>query len=174
VAPYRVDARRCISYLTIEQKGPIPREMRSLIGGHLFGCDICQSVCPWNSKDSPPAIPEFQPRPELVQLDAAALLRCTQEDFSRIFKDSSVKRTRRKGLARNAAVVLGNSGDRTWIGELAAALRGHEYELVRGHAAWALGALGGQSARSFLELSVSDESAYVREEIRAALEVTRA
>jgi epoxyqueuosine reductase len=92
-----------------------------------------------------------------------------------MFKDSAVKRTRRKGLARNAAVVLGNSGDRTWVGELASTLRGHEFELVRGHAAWGLGALGGRSARGFLELSlVSEESEYVLEEIRAALEVTRA
>ncbi len=171
VAPYKVDARRCISYLTIEQRGPIPRAMRPLIGGHLFGCDICQSVCPWNAKGGPPAIPEFLPRPELVQLDAATMLRCTAEEFSRIFKNSAAKRTRRKGLARNAAVVLGNSGDRSWTGELSAALRGHEEELVRGHAAWALGALGGESARAFLELSRNDESPYVQEEVRAALEV---
>ena len=170
VGPYRVDARRCISYLTIEQRGPIPRQLRALIGGHLFGCDICQEVCPWNGKESPLPMPDFTARPEVTALDAAAVLRCTAEEFSRIFADSAVKRSRRKGLARNAAVVLGNSGDRTWVGELTAALRGHDIELVRGHAAWGLGALGGASARAFLELAhVSEESEYVREEIRAAL-----
>ena len=171
VGPYRVDARRCISYLTIEQRGPIPRAMRPLVGGHLFGCDICQEVCPWNGKGSPAPMADFIARPELIAMDAAAVLRCTAEDFSRIFKDSAVKRTRRKGLARNAAVVLGNSGDRSWAGELAAALRGHDFELVRGHAAWALGAVGGASARGFLELArVNEESEYVAEEIRSALE----
>lgn len=171
VAPYKVDARRCISYLTIEHKGPIPRALRPLIGGHLFGCDVCQEVCPWNAHGNPPSMPLFAARPELVAMDADAALRCTTEEFSSIFKGSAVKRTRRSGLARNAAIVLGNTGDRTWIGTLAAALSGHDVPLVRGHAAWALGALGGASARTFLETALlREEEAYVVEEIRFALE----
>lgn len=172
VAPYTVDARRCISYLTIEHKGPIPRPLRPLIGGHLFGCDVCQEVCPWNAHGSPPAMALFEARPEVIAMDAAAALGCTAEEFSTIFKGSAVKRTRRSGLARNAAIVLGNTGDKTWIGPLAAALTGHDAELARGHAAWALGRLGGARARTYLETALSTEASnYVLEELRYALEM---
>lgn len=169
IGPYRVDARRCISYLTIETRGPIPRSMRPLIGGHLFGCDICQEVCPWNRRAPRQPIEPFAHRPELVALDAVAVLRCSAMEFSEIFRRTAIKRTRRKGLARNAAVVLGNTGDRTWVGELTAALRGHDEPLVRGHAAWGLGAIGGPPARLALELALGGEpDPYVREEIRLA------
>ncbi len=171
VGPYEVDGRRCISYLTIETRGAIPRAMRSLIGGHLFGCDVCQDVCPWNTKARREPMEPFVARPELVAMDAVAMLRCTAPEFTRIFTNTSIKRTRRTGLARNAAVVLGNTGDRTWVGELTAALRGHDVALVRGHSAWALGELGGANARLNLELAHGGEpDAYVREEIRSALE----
>lgn len=175
VAPYRVDARKCISYLTIEHRGPIPRGLRPQLGGHLFGCDICQSVCPWNHRGEPPAMQAFAPRPEVVAADAVAVLRMSQAEFSATFRNSPIKRAKRAGLARNAAVVLGNSGDRLWTGELVAALRGDADPLVRGHAAWALGAVGGWSATLALELAAGvEDDAYVREEIRAALPHARA
>lgn len=171
VAPFRVDARRCISYLTIETRGPIPRSMRSAIGLHLFGCDVCQEVCPWNTKARRAPMETFAPRPEIVAMEAADVLLCSMEDFSRIFARTAIKRTRRKGLARNAAVVLGNTGDRGWVPTLTHALREHDEPLARGHAAWALGALGGAHARLALELAVGCEhTPYVREEIRHALE----
>lgn len=171
VAPYRVDARRCISYLTIETRGPIPRPLRAAIGLHVFGCDVCQDVCPWNRKAQRRPMEPLQPRNEISALDAAALLRMDAPRFAEVFRGTAIKRTRRKGLARNAAVALGNTGDRTWVGELVSALREHDEPLVRGHAAWALGALGGGLARLSLELQIGCErSPYVREEIRAALE----
>lgn len=171
VAPYRVDARRCISYLTIEHRGPIPRALRPLLGGHLFGCDVCQEVCPWNHHGSPSGLAEFAARPEVRAADAVAVLRMSQRDFSETFRGSAIKRAKRSGLARNAAVVLGNAGDRMWVGELAAALAEDPEPLVRGHAAWALGRLGGWAARLGLELAARvEDDAYVRDEIRAALD----
>ncbi len=173
VAPYRVDARRCISYLTIEHRGPIPRGLRPQLGAHLFGCDICQEVCPWNHHGSPPALDAFAPRDEVAAADAVAILRMDQRTFSGTFRGSAIKRAKRGGLARNAAVVLGNQGDRIWTGELAAALRSDPDAVVRGHAAWALGALGGWAAKLGLELAARvEDDAYVREEIRAALDMT--
>lgn len=173
VAPFQVDARRCISYLTIEVRGPIPRPMRPLIGGHLFGCDVCQEVCPWNRKARLTPMQEFAARPELVALQAADVLMLTPDAFGAVFRGTSMHRTRRKGLARNAAVVLGNTGDRAWVPKLDEALSAHDDPLVRGHAAWALGALGGEAARAALERGLGrEEASYVIEEIRYALDAS--
>ncbi len=170
VEPYRVDARRCIAYLTIELRGPIPRSLRPAIGTHLFGCDVCQEVCPWNTSGQASTLPGLAPRPEVVALEADRVLRVDAATFSRMFRDSPIKRAKRVGLARNAAVVLGNTGDRVWVGTLVGALRTDPAPLVRGHAAWALGALGGRAARAALGMATAAESdEYVREEIRFAL-----
>src|SRR5690606_37730447 len=144
-----------------------------LIGLHLFGCDICQEVCPWNRKARRSPMEEFMARPELVSLEAADLLAISPEAFGATFRGTAIKRTRRKGLARNAAVVLGNTGDRRWVPSLTEALSSHDDPLVRGHAAWALGALGGSAAKQALEGSLQNEAAaYVVEEIRYALDQT--
>jgi epoxyqueuosine reductase len=113
IAPRSLDATRCISYLTIEQKGEIPEALRPLVGELLYGCDICQEVCPWNVKfASHNTVPEFEPRAVLAGKDARELARdllaMTPEEFSAAFKGSPMKRAKLRGLKRNAAVVLGN------------------------------------------------------------------
>ena len=168
--PYVLDARRCISYLTIELRGPIPRELRPLIGNWVFGCDICQEVCPWNRKAAPGTEPRFTPRDRLKAPELIPLLELTQEEFSTLFRHSAVKRTKRRGLLRNVCVALGNSGDPAAVPPLIRALS-HEEPLVRGHAAWALGRLGGAEAIAGLLAAFATESEeWVREEIGLALE----
>ena len=141
VATYVIDNTKCISYLTIELKGSIPIELRSLVGDWVFGCDICQDVCPVNRKAEPgkTAISgDFKQRPGFATPDLLALLELDQKTFSRIYKNSPVKRAKRIGLQRNACVALGNNGDSSAVQPLIKALKGSE-SLIRGHAAWALG-----------------------------------
>jgi epoxyqueuosine reductase len=109
VAPRELDASRCIAYLTIEKKGSIPEELRVPIGRHVFGCDICQEVCPWNRKAPIGRTPEMQPRQELVNPALEWLASLQNADFKRLFKNSPVERTRLKGLRRNVAIAMGNS-----------------------------------------------------------------
>jgi len=171
VGPYRVDARRCISYLTIEHRGPIPRGLRSAIGLHLFGCDICQDVCPWNNKAGTDVLAGLEPLPGVVATGVREVLRMTPQEFNARFRGTPILRTRRRGLVRNACVVAGNLGLADDVGLLAEVMREHDEPLARGHAAWALGRIGGASARSALERGLACESdEYVREEIRGALE----
>jgi len=147
VGPERLDARRCISYLTIELKGEIPVELREAIGGLVYGCDICQDVCPWNIKFAKllPDESPFAPREALGGKDARSLARAvlgmTQEEFSRAFKDSPMKRAKLRGLKRNATVMLGNVGTADDTDVLTRSLDDEE-PLVREHAAWALRRLG--------------------------------
>jgi epoxyqueuosine reductase len=112
-APGVLDARRCISYLTIEYKGSVAADLRAGIGDWLFGCDVCQEVCPWNHKAQPGREPLLQPQPGLTALDAAELLGLSDEEFQRRFAGTALLRARRRGLLRNAAIVLGNAGDRS-------------------------------------------------------------
>lgn len=134
-----MDARRCISYLTIELKGPIPRELRPAIGNRIFGCDICQEVCPWNQKF---AVVSSEPTLRAgLDTDGPALVELmglTPEEFSTRFSGSPIKRAKRGGFLRNVAVALGNWGSREAVHVLVLALDDPE-PLVRGHAAWALG-----------------------------------
>jgi epoxyqueuosine reductase len=170
VSPYVLDARRCISYLTIELKGPIPRELRPLVGDWIFGCDVCQEVCPWNRKAPPGAEPAFRSRAGFEAPELISLLRMSDEEFRAGFKGSPIKRAKRRGLLRNVAVALGNSGDQRAVPALRSALRDHE-PLVRGHAAWALGRLGGADAREgLLEALEAEPEDWVREEMGSALE----
>ncbi|HKO25063.1 MAG TPA: tRNA epoxyqueuosine(34) reductase QueG [Chloroflexota bacterium] len=179
VAPYVVDSNRCISYLTIEHRGAIPRELRPLMGNWIFGCDLCQDVCPPNLRPGVPAHEEFRlgaadPAPE--QDDASPgtpelipLLTISPEEFRRRFGRTPVKRAKREGLQRNVAVALGNSGDRAAVPALARALR-EATPLVRVHAAWALGRLGGADAAAALRSALqAEEDSAVRAEIEAAL-----
>jgi len=140
VAPYVVDARLCISYLTIEFDGFIPRKLRPLMGNHIFGCDDCQMVCPWNRHAVAPDPDLLVPREKNVLPELAALLRLDDEAFRQRFRKSPVKRTGRGGLLRNVCIAMGNSGDAGFVPALTDALMDEE-ALIRGHAAWALGQL---------------------------------
>ncbi|MCA9592659.1 MAG: tRNA epoxyqueuosine(34) reductase QueG [Myxococcales bacterium] len=169
-----LDARRCISYLTIEQPGAIPRELRSAIGTRVFGCDVCQEVCPHNQSPTPrPVAPELAASPERQDLDLVALLELSSSAYRRLVAGSALRRVHRAQLQRNAAVALGNAGDPRATEPLARALESSRYPLVRAHAAWALGALG--SGREALERAAeSDPDPSVREEAKSALGLTEA
>ncbi|MGC1450128.1 MAG: tRNA epoxyqueuosine(34) reductase QueG [Candidatus Sulfotelmatobacter sp.] len=115
LAPYQLDSHKCISYLTIEKRGSIPDDLRAGIGHHVFGCDICQDVCPWNRKAPASKAPEFEPRPGLVNPALAWLAEMTPEEFRAVFRGSPVRRTKRSGLRRNVAIAIGNSGSREFL-----------------------------------------------------------
>ncbi len=169
VGPYILDARRCISYLTIELKGWIPRHLRPLIGNHVFGCDICQEVCPYNVKARPTDENAFKPRAGLYAPELLPLLSLTEEQFRRRFRGSPVLRAKRRGLLRNAAVALGNLRSREAVPVLISALSDSE-PLVRGHVAWALGEIGEeQGLLALKERLPSEQDREVRDEIEAAL-----
>lgn len=168
VAPYVLDARLCIAYLTIENRGPIPRHLRTAVGNRVFGCDDCQEVCPWNrfARVSAAARP-FLPRPAMRAAALVDLLHIDEQEFRDRFRGTPVKRARREGLRRNVAVAIGNSGDGQAVAALAAALDDPS-PLVRGHVAWALGQLGGDEAVQSLRARQAIETdSWVREEIEA-------
>ncbi len=174
VGPYVLDARKCISYLTIELKGPIPRELRPLMGTHIFGCDICQEVCPYNTKCRPTHEAAFQPRKGLHAPELIPLLRLTEAEFKTRFRGSPILRAKRRGFLRNVCVALGNLRRAEAVPALAEALAGDPEPLVRAHAAWALGRIGGQAAEAALDEALGHEpDAVVTEEIRLAAESAR-
>jgi epoxyqueuosine reductase len=142
VAPYVLDARRCISYLTIEHRGDIAGELADQLGEWVFGCDVCQEVCPWNRKAEPGHEPALEPSGSFGALES--LLELDREEFRARFRGSALTRTKRAGLLRNAAIVLANRGDRRAVGVLERAL-GDEDAVVRHAAAWALAKLGGEA-----------------------------
>ena len=113
--PYRLDSNRCISYLTIEKRGTIAEDLRDGMGRHLFGCDICQDVCPWNRKAPTTTAAEFQPREELVNPALDWLAEMSAEDFRKKFGGSPIRRAKREGLRRNAVIAMGKSGDRRFL-----------------------------------------------------------
>ncbi|MCS6860079.1 MAG: tRNA epoxyqueuosine(34) reductase QueG [Abditibacteriales bacterium] len=170
VAPYVLDARRCISYLTIELKGAIPRELRPQMGSWIFGCDVCQDVCPWNRKHAQPTDESaFFPREGFESPNLIAWLRLTPDEFRTRFKGSPLQRAKRRGLLRNIAVALGNAKDPSAVPALIDALHDEE-PLVRSHAAWALGQIGTAAARQALEEAMATETdEKVREEIAWAI-----
>ncbi|MCI0520505.1 MAG: tRNA epoxyqueuosine(34) reductase QueG, partial [Chloroflexi bacterium] len=134
-----LDARRCISYLTIELKGEIPVELRRLTGDWVFGCDVCQQVCPWNQRFAPAeGDPAFAARPGLPFPDLEAELALTPEAFNRKFKGSAVRRAKRRGYLRNAAVALGNHRRLEAVPALRQAAQEEAEALIRQAAAWAL------------------------------------
>lgn len=170
-----LDAARCISYLTIENKGPIPADLRAQMGGWVFGCDICQQVCPWNQRFASPAgDPVFDGGAERRSPNLTQTLQLSPEAFNRQFKAAPVQRARRRGYLRSAAVALGNlaaqSQDAQIVETLTLSLSDGE-PLIRGHAAWALSRVGGLAARAALqEASRHEADAWVLTEIQAALE----
>jgi epoxyqueuosine reductase len=167
--PYVLDARRCISYLTIELRNSVPLELRSGIGDWLFGCDICQDVCPWNRKGIDGDEEVFSPRPGMNPVDLFQLFELTDDEFRKQFRETALWRPRRRGLLRNAAIVLGNQRDPNAIKPLSRGLADSE-PLVRGACAWALGQIGGLSARTILDRQLASESNdEVKNEIQLAL-----
>lgn len=136
-APYQLDATRCISYLTIEKRGEIPHELRSQMGRHVFGCDICQDVCPWNRKAPVTQAPEFQPRPGLVNPALEWLAQMDAEQFRDTFRGSPVRRAKLSGVRRNAVVAMGNSGDRRFLPTLQRLAEDND-PIVAQHANWAI------------------------------------
>lgn len=190
-APYVLDNTRCISFLTIELRGSIPLELRPLMGNLIFGCDICQEVCPVNIVAErrlglrqdvhvggergvrfEPRL-EFRPRPTVgSNPELIPLLSLTDEQFRERFRRSPIRRTKRRGLLRNVCVALGNNGDPQAVPALIGALHDHE-PLVRGHAAWALGRIGGEEARQALQDALQrEEDGEVCKEIRYALSIS--
>ncbi len=143
VSPYVVDARLCISYLTIEFKGFIPENLRRPMGNKIFGCDDCQTICPWNKKAKSPAQDFLKPREDTFLPDLAMLLRLDEEGFRQMFRKSAIKRSKRAGFLRNVCIAMGNSGDVGFVPELLKVLSDDE-PLIRGHAVWALGQLAGK------------------------------
>jgi epoxyqueuosine reductase len=138
IAPYQLDSNKCIAYLTIEKRGALPQDdkLRSGMGRHVFGCDICQDVCPWNRKAPPTNAPEFQARQKLVNPALDWLAEMSAEEFNRTFRGSPVRRAKRAGLRRNAAIAMGNSGERKFLPVLDK-LATDEDEVVAESAAWA-------------------------------------
>jgi epoxyqueuosine reductase len=137
IAPYQLDSNKCISYLTIEKRGAIPEEMREGMGRHVFGCDICQDVCPWNRKAPSTTATEFQAREGLVNPALDWLAEMSAEEFREKFRGSPIRRTKRSGLRRNAAIAMGNSGNRSFIPVLEK-LAADDDPVVAESAKWAL------------------------------------
>ncbi len=163
-----LDATRCISYLTIELKGAIPLELRPLTKDWIFGCDICQQVCPWNLRFAEPtADAAFQARAFLQEAGTREYLRLSPESYRRELSKSPLKRAKRAGLLRNAAVAAANSGDRSYVPDLVRLLTQEADPLPRAHAAWALGQLG--EIEALRTASEDEQDSEVRAEIRLAI-----
>ncbi len=164
-APGVVDARRCISYQTIENKGVIPRELRAGIGARVFGCDVCLEVCPWNRFAHEGRRVLLTVRGEIAEVTLRELLELTPVRFAEIFRRTPIKRLKLTGLLRNACVVAGNSGDASLLPQLVHLGLTHESALVRAHAVWAVFRLGGGA--QLTESRVTDTDPIVRAEYAA-------
>jgi len=163
--PGVVDARRCISYQTIENKGIIPRELRAGIGTRIYGCDVCLEVCPWNRFAQEGRRVLLSSRHDLAELGLMEILALTQARFAEVFKGTAIKRLKLTGLLRNACVVAGNTGDRALLPALVG-LATHESSVVRAHAVWAVRRVAGESPASRLlqEARVKETEASVMAE----------
>lgn len=135
--PYVLDSRKCIAYLTIELKGSVPEELRPQMGHHVFGCDICQDVCPWNRKRTFTTEEALQPQPAQVYPSLAELAQLTPQAFKAWFRHTPLERSKRRGVLRNVCVAMGNSGNTAFI-PLLETLADDEEALIREHAVWAL------------------------------------
>jgi epoxyqueuosine reductase len=168
---YVLDAARCISYLTIELRDAMPTELRSGVSEWVFGCDVCQDVCPWNREAPRSAEASFRPMEGMNPLELAGLFDLTEEDFRRQFRHTPLWRPHRRGLLRNAAIVLGNQRADGAVEALGKGLNDEE-PVVRGACAWALGQIGTEAAHAFLRRRAAVErDAEVCGEISAALGV---
>jgi epoxyqueuosine reductase len=170
VAPYKVDARLCISYLTIELRGAIPRELRPAIGNRIFGCDDCQEVCPWNRFAFSSTEQAFRPRTASHMPELTSLVTITEAEFNARFHGSPVRRARRDGFVRNVAIALGNSRAAEAVPALMMAAHDRS-PIVRDHAAWALGRIPGpDSEAALLRLQEAEADPSVLAEIKIALD----
>ena len=169
--PYRLDSSLCISYWTIESRGDLPTDVRSSLGEWVFGCDICQEVCPVNTNREAADHRELHLPDSRAALDLTGLLGMARDEYTEAFRRSSMKRAKLAGLQRNAAVAMGNSGSSRYTEPLIGAVSEGE-ALVRRHAAWALGCIGTKKAVMALRVALESESdPEVRDEIQAALQV---
>jgi epoxyqueuosine reductase len=171
IEPYRIDSPRCISYLTIEERGAIPHELRPLMANHVFGCDVCQDVCPYTRAARVMEDQDFAPRTiDNVFPSLAFLATMSVDEFRSVYSGTPVTRAKRSGIARNAAVALGNSADERAEPLLCQMLLDHDEPLARGHAAGALRRLIDGEAVPTLERALRIETdAYVKDEIKHAL-----
>lgn len=149
IEPYLLDSRLCISYLTIELKDKIPYELREGIQNNIYGCDICQDVCPWNKRAHMSDKTEFEPREGLLNPDLSYLSSLSVEEFRKQFKGSPIKRTKRRGLLRNVMIAMGNSGEKNFVPYITECLKDEE-PLVRAHALWALWKIEGVTSKQVL------------------------
>jgi epoxyqueuosine reductase len=168
-APYRIDARRCISYLTIEHKGPIPHALRPLIGNRIYGCDVCLSVCPWNKFAQAAAHPELKARADLTAPELAELATLDDAAFRQLFSGSAIKRIGRDRFLRNVLIAIGNSGDRGLAAPAERCLADPS-PLVRGAAVWALTRLLPAEQLRHLAVQTVDSEPSVKEEWQLALD----
>ena len=166
--PHRLDARRCISYWTIEHKGAIPDESAGDLDGWAFGCDVCQDVCPWNRKAPPGREPALDARPGAAAPDLIDWLAADPAEFRAALKGTALARAKRTGLLRNAALVLGGRRAAEAVPALAGRLRGDADPVVRGAAAWALGRIGTAEALRALESARDDPDPAVRAAVARA------
>ena len=169
IEPYVLDSRLCISYLTIELKNNIPADLREGVQNNIYGCDICQDVCPWNRKAPNSKLPEFEPREKLYNPNLDSLSNLSPEEFRNLFKASPIKRTKRRGLLRNIMVAIGNSGEEDFIPQIKECLNDDE-PLVRAHAVWALWKLkGAESREALLNHKSTEDDDMVKQEIDSIL-----
>jgi epoxyqueuosine reductase len=165
----RLDARRCISYLTIELRASVPPPLRPGQGDWLLGCDVCQEVCPWNHREQSSSEPSFEPRPGMNPIDLAELLALDDAAFRRRFRHTPLMRPKRGAVLRSAAIALGNRPEASALPSLRAGLDDAD-PLVRGACAWALGRFAEDAAREWLRRRQEIErDAEVQREITAAL-----
>jgi epoxyqueuosine reductase len=168
--PYRLDSTLCISYWTIEHRGAMPPATREMVRDWVFGCDICQEVCPWNDANPAVAHPEFGLPTDRAKFDLVGLLSMRREEYLERFRGSAMKRAKLEGLQRNAAVAMGNRREARDVSPLKRSLEAAS-PVVRAHAAWALGRIGGEEAeRGLRRAAVGETEAEVRREIGVALE----
>jgi epoxyqueuosine reductase len=167
-----LDARRCISYLTIENKTEIPTDLRPALDNWVFGCDICQQICPWNIRfASPHHDPAFSPKEDTARPVLSHEILLSQAEFKQKFNQSPVLRAKRRGYLRNVAVALGNSPRSENLPALITSLKSDEEPLVRSHSAWAIGRIGGEQARTALQEALQTEThPQVVQEIYSALQ----
>ncbi len=161
---HALDSRRCISYWTIELRGEIPERNRSAIGSHIFGCDICQDVCPWNGRAATTDAPEFQPQHKLPSLEDLASM--TREEFARRFAHTPVERSRYREFLRNVAIAMGNGGERKFLAPLRR-MAGNPDPIIREHAEWAISQLAGGNPEIHSSPGHEQESLAAKTELRS-------